>query len=95
VVRQQVRSRPGHERGESLEEGQRLEDDRAGAPNKVVLVRPEGEQGEVISEIAPFAALQVAKDGKPTLYLCRDFACELPTHDVGHVVEQLASRLKR
>ncbi len=68
---------------------------RVFAPNKVVLVRPEGEQGSVISEIAPFAALQVAKDGKPTLYLCRDFACELPTHDVGHVVEQLVSRLKR
>jgi len=31
VVRQQVRSRPGHECPESLEEGQRLEDDRAGA----------------------------------------------------------------
>ena len=31
MVRQQVRSRPGHERRESLEEGQRLEDDRVGA----------------------------------------------------------------
>jgi len=31
VVRQEMRSRSGHERRESLEEGQRLEDDRAGA----------------------------------------------------------------
>ncbi len=31
VVRQQMCARPGHERGEALEEGQRLEEDRAGA----------------------------------------------------------------
>jgi hypothetical protein len=65
---------------------------RVFAPNKVVVIRPEGEQGRAISELAPYVAAQTSRDGKLTLYLCRDFACELPTRDVSHIVEELTPR---
>jgi hypothetical protein len=62
------------------------------APNKVVLVHTDGAPGAAIAQLAPYAAEQVAADGKVTLYLCHEFACELPTHDIAHVLEALRAR---
>jgi uncharacterized protein YyaL (SSP411 family) len=53
------------------------------------LARPEGELGARIAALAPYTAEQVARDGKLTLYLCRNFACEQPTHDLEHILAAL------
>ena len=50
-------------------------------PNKVVLLRPEGDE-PAIAGIAPYTADQTAVDGKATAYVCRDFACRAPTTEI-------------
>ncbi|MFT5152671.1 MAG: hypothetical protein ACI841_002670 [Planctomycetota bacterium] len=57
-------------------------------PNVAVIVRPQGDD-PAIGRLAPFAAAQVSRDDKTTLYLCQDFACQAPTHDVDEVLKQL------
>lgn len=55
-------------------------------PNKVVLLRPPGDESEII-KLAPFTEAQVAIGGKPTAYVCRNFSCSLPTADAKKMVE--------
>ncbi len=50
-------------------------------PNKVVLLRPDGEEAPPISAIAPYTEGQKTIDGKATAYVCKNFACNLPTTD--------------
>ncbi len=59
-------------------------------PNKVVLLRPSG-PGQRIVSLAPFTELQDARDGKATAYVCQDFACQQPTHDVATMLAYLAA----
>jgi hypothetical protein len=51
-------------------------------PNKVVLFRPVSGKPE-ITRLAPFTWYQGGINGKATAYVCRDFACGLPTNDAG------------
>ena len=50
-------------------------------PNKVVLLRPDGEAeaAAAIVAIAPFTEAQHSRDGAATAYVCRHFQCEQPT----------------
>jgi hypothetical protein len=57
-------------------------------PNKVVLFRGAGVEDPIV-DIAEFTALQTALDGKATVYVCRDFVCRLPTHDVQEMLRSL------
>jgi hypothetical protein len=57
-------------------------------PNKVVLFRGEGVEDPIV-EIAEFTALQTAVDGKATAYVCQNFVCNLPTHDVREMLRSL------
>ena len=57
-------------------------------PNKVVLLRPPGDDAP-IARLAPYAAETTARGGRVTLYLCEDFACRAPTHDVELVLSAL------
>ncbi len=50
-------------------------------PNKVVVFRPMGPESADIINIAPYTKDQTSLDGKATVYVCRNFACELPTAD--------------
>jgi len=50
-------------------------------PNAVVLLVPPEGDGDRVRRAAPFAEDHVAVDGRATAYVCRDFACELPTAD--------------
>lgn len=50
-------------------------------PNKVVVFRPTGPESADIINIAPYTKDQTSLDGKATAYVCRNFACELPTAD--------------
>ncbi len=51
-------------------------------PNKVVLVIDGPEAREVLSKYLPVVSSMAAKDGKPTAYVCENYACKLPTTDV-------------
>ena len=46
-------------------------------PEKVVVLRP-GKAAESIIKIAPYVEAQKMVDGKPTVYICRNTACERP-----------------
>ena len=61
---------------------------RVFAPNKVVLLRAPGEDPP-IARLAPFAAAQEPVGGRTTIYLCEDFTCRAPTHDVAEVLSAL------
>ncbi len=54
-------------------------------PNKVVLLRPAGDPGE-LSEISEYAALMDWRNGKATAYVCREFTCRAPTNDLAEVL---------
>ena len=49
-------------------------------PNKVLVLRPPGD-GQRIVELVPYTEQQ-STAGRATAYVCRDFACKLPTEDV-------------
>ncbi len=51
-------------------------------PNKVLLLKPEQPQQPGITQLADFTQSLSTIDGKATAYVCRNFACELPTTDV-------------
>jgi uncharacterized protein YyaL (SSP411 family) len=58
-------------------------------PNKVVLLKPSDDSHHPISELAPYTASMTALDGKATAYVCRNFACELPTTDLKRIISLL------
>ncbi len=47
-------------------------------PNKVVLFHPSGPAGQEIEKLAPFVKGLEALEGKPTVYLCQNYTCQLP-----------------
>jgi hypothetical protein len=51
-------------------------------PNKIVLLRPAGEETPAIARIAPFTAAQRAIRDRATVYVCTNYVCKLPTSDV-------------
>ena len=58
-------------------------------PNKVVLLRAADKRGAAIAAIAPYTREHTAIDGKATAYVCRDYACSLPTTAVDKMIEML------
>ncbi|MGD8627935.1 MAG: thioredoxin domain-containing protein [bacterium] len=74
---------------------------RAGyIPNCVVLLRPAGISGDeahpetddvMITSIAEFTRPLTGMDGRATAYVCRNFACELPTTDAGTMLDLLGA----
>ncbi len=61
-------------------------------PNKVVLYRDTGDTESAMSDIAGFTRTMTAlATGPTTAYVCRNFACELPTTDSAAVMRSLQS----
>jgi hypothetical protein len=58
-------------------------------PNKVILFRPDEEERPAIVDIAAFTENQRSLDGKPTAYVCKNYACNAPTTDVKGMLELL------
>ncbi len=50
-------------------------------PNLVVLLRPPGDAGKAIAELAPFTESFGLLDGRAAAYLCSGFACERPVSE--------------
>jgi hypothetical protein len=61
-------------------------------PNKVVLFKPIGPEGDALSKIASYVENHSAKDGKATAYICRKFACQLPTTDLAEAMELIKTK---
>jgi uncharacterized protein YyaL (SSP411 family) len=59
-------------------------------PNAVLVLRPTGAEPE-IARIAPFTRQQTEVNGRATAYLCRSWACELPTNDLGKMLAGLGA----
>ena len=51
-------------------------------PNKVLLLRPEGEGSKRLSSLAPFVEALSPIDQQPTVYVCERYACKFPITDV-------------
>lgn len=60
-------------------------------PNKVVILRPEPEETPRISDLAAYTLLQRAVGGKASVYLCQEFACQLPITDPDKLNSALSS----
>ena len=59
-------------------------------PNKVVMLISE-ENREEISKIAPFTQNYSTNEGETTVYVCKNFVCNLPTTDENKVLELLSN----
>jgi len=52
-------------------------------PNKVIaLLNPNTEEKQEIEELIPLLAGKASIDGKTTIYVCQNYACQLPTTDI-------------
>lgn len=60
-------------------------------PGSVVLLVPPGPEGETVRELAPHSRELPAIEGRPTAYVCRNFACELPVTDPGALERSFAA----
>jgi len=59
-------------------------------PEKVVFFRPADlEAAAEVTGIAPFTKSMAAKNGQATAYVCREFACKLPTTSIEQMLENL------
>jgi hypothetical protein len=51
-------------------------------PNKILLFRPEDDQGEKLSTLCPFVAGMRAVDGRTMVYICEGYSCKTPLADL-------------
>jgi uncharacterized protein YyaL (SSP411 family) len=79
----------GDQDGESFRELLRAARSRY-LPNLVTIHRPDGEAPE-ITDIAPYTAAQKKIDGAAAAYVCRNYACRMPTGDPGVMLGMLSS----
>ncbi|MBI4228387.1 MAG: thioredoxin domain-containing protein [Deltaproteobacteria bacterium] len=64
-------------------------------PNKVVLFRASEKDASDISRFAEYAKNHISLDGKATAYVCLNYECQLPTTDVGKMLELLNVKVLR
>ena len=57
-------------------------------PNQVILLRTP-ENAEALAKLAPYTETQLSINGKATAYVCRNFACKVPTNEVGTMLESI------
>jgi uncharacterized protein YyaL (SSP411 family) len=60
-------------------------------PRKVLILHPEGKEGEAIEQIIPFVRSQTRIDGKATAYVCENFSCKMPTVSVDEMISLIES----
>ncbi len=60
-------------------------------PNQVVLLRTP-ENAAALARLAPFTETQTSLDGKATAYVCRDFACQAPTTEIGEMMNSVDAK---
>ncbi len=63
-------------------------------PHAVTLLVEPGTAGDTIRRIAPFTENHVPIDGNSAAYVCRDYACKMPTTDPNELARLLAEATK-
>ena len=58
-------------------------------PNKVIALVPAGDDGASLVKLMPMLKDRTPLEGKPTAYVCENYACKLPTNDPVTLAEQL------
>jgi uncharacterized protein YyaL (SSP411 family) len=58
-------------------------------PNKVVVLKPSDEKDTKITEIPSFTKEHKQIGGKATAYVCKNYACDLPTTDTEEMLRSL------
>jgi uncharacterized protein YyaL (SSP411 family) len=66
--------------------------DRRFLPHDVLMLAEGGAQQKALAKLAPFVAPLARQGGRPTAYVCVDYACRLPTTDRKAFVAQLDER---
>ncbi len=61
-------------------------------PNMVVLFRPANRKDSPITRMAPFTEQQNMINDRTTCYVCSDFVCNLPTNQIGDVLQLLTTK---
>ena len=77
---------PGSDDLKALVEAARL----VYAPEALVLVKS-SDTANLLETAAPFTKEYEAIDGKATAYVCRNFSCNLPTHEADMMVKQITA----
>jgi uncharacterized protein YyaL (SSP411 family) len=54
-------------------------------PNRVLLLHPTGADGSRVESLAPFLKDYGTLRGKPTVYVCRNFSCQLPVTEAAEL----------
>jgi hypothetical protein len=62
-------------------------------PNKILLLADGSEEQTALETLIPFLSGKVMIEGKPTAYVCENYACRLPTSDLS-VLRQLLVQQK-
>jgi uncharacterized protein YyaL (SSP411 family) len=57
-------------------------------PNQVILLRTP-ENAAALAKLAPYTETQLSINGKATAYVCRNFACKVPTNEVATMLESI------
>jgi len=58
-------------------------------PNKILLHRPEKSETDSIFSLVPFIKNMVTIDHRPTVYICKQYACQRPITDMDELVKSL------
>jgi uncharacterized protein YyaL (SSP411 family) len=58
-------------------------------PNKVVLLYPEGPEGQRLVDLSPFVKNMVPIEKKATAYVCQQYACKTPITDASQLEKTL------
>ncbi|MBN2247029.1 MAG: thioredoxin domain-containing protein [Candidatus Aminicenantes bacterium] len=58
-------------------------------PNKIVLFVPAEESDPKIHKIAPYTGQYPWLDNRATIFLCQNYSCQQPTHDINKILENL------
>ena len=56
-------------------------------PNKVVILRPTGQESADIDNLVEFIKFQTSIEGKATAYVCVNYNCKYPTTDISKMLE--------
>ena len=67
--------------------------DRPYVPNKVMVLRPSDDPDDLV-ELVPYAREQAPVGSAATAYICRNFACDLPTNDPAEAAAKLAGETR-
>jgi len=62
---------------------------KAFMPNKVLLLRHQGEERKRLAALSSFVEAMVPIDNKPTVYICEQYACQRPIKDMGQLQSAL------